>query len=82
MPNIKSAKKKMRQDNVRRKRNEALKNEIKKHLKSIRKASKEQAQAQLKETISLIDKAAKKHIFHKNKAARLKSAISRKLAQK
>ncbi|MFC1649409.1 30S ribosomal protein S20 [Patescibacteria group bacterium] len=44
---------------------------------AVRKAKKAPTEKNKKEAISLVDKAAKKNIFHKNKAARLKSQISK-----
>jgi len=40
------------------------------------------SQEQLKKVESVLDKAKKKGIYHKNKVARLKSAMSKKLAKK
>lgn len=78
MPNIKSAKKKLKQDRVRTKRNIKYEQLIEKAIKEIKK---KKDQNSLKKVYSIIDKAAKKKIIHKNKAARLKSRIS-KLAKK
>lgn len=74
MPVIKSAKKKLRQDKkrtvARAKQETSLKDAV--------KAAKSKPTA---ETVRLAtkaaDKAAKKHIIHKNKAARIKSALSK-----
>jgi small subunit ribosomal protein S20 len=74
MPNIKSAKKKMRQDKKRQELNKAYKNRYKKAVKVlVSKPTKKQ----LIETVSLVDKAAKKGVIHKNKASRLKSRLSK-----
>jgi small subunit ribosomal protein S20 len=74
MPNIKSAKKKMRQDKKRQEVNSAYKSRYKKAVKKyVSKPTKEQ----LKETVSLVDRAAKKGVIHKNKASRLKARLSK-----
>jgi len=48
---------------------------------AIRVAKKQKSAAKIAAAIKLVDRAAKKNVFHKNKAARIKSAIS-KLAPK
>ncbi len=77
MPNIKSAKKKQKQDIKRTKRNENYDLTIKKTIKNISKSTGKKQGDEVKKAYSIIDKAAKKNIIHKNKAARLKSKISR-----
>lgn len=78
MPVIKSAIKKLRQDKKREKRNSILENKLKDLVKKVKKNPTEKL---LKEVFSLADKAAKNHIIHKNKAARIKSSIA-KLSKK
>ena len=78
MPIIKSAKKKLKQDKKRRILNL-------RYLKSYRAAINKLKTAKTAEKIakmvnlaySKIDKAAKKNVIHKNKAARLKAAIAK-----
>lgn len=77
MPNIKSAKKKQKQDIKRTKHNENYDLTIKKTIKSLSKVGEKKQGNELKKAYSIIDKAAKRNIIHKNKAARLKSKISR-----
>lgn len=48
-------------------------------VKSVRKSPTKQ---HLSKTFTLLDKAAKRNIIHKNKAARLKSRLSRLLKKK
>lgn len=74
MPVIKSAKKKLRQD---KKRQESNKNgkELLKDL--VKKARKEPSVETIKQAVRAADKAAKNHIIHKNKAARLKATLSK-----
>ncbi|MBI2036468.1 30S ribosomal protein S20 [Candidatus Microgenomates bacterium] len=74
MPIIKSAIKKLRQDRKRTKINRAKKENLK---ELIKKAKKSKTAEAVKKAQSAIDKAAKTHLIHKNKAARLKSALSK-----
>lgn len=75
MPNLQSAKKKLRQDKKRQSRNLLYKKNYKKALKD---ALGKKAKELLSKAFSLIDKAAKKRIIHRNKAARLKRRLSKK----
>ena len=77
MPVIKSAKKKLRQDKKRTARNRDLKVEVKTLFK---KAVKEKTAKSVQEFFKATDKAAKNHILHKNKAARLKSRVAKLLS--
>lgn len=69
MPNIASAKKNLRKSRRRQKARRAVVEKIQKLLKM--KAGERG------KTQSLIDKAAKRKIYHKNKAARLVSKLNR-----
>lgn len=81
MPISKSAKKALRQGRRRRLVNLKIKTAYKKAIKDFSKAQKSKEQAKLLSTVfSQIDKAAKKGIIHKNKAARLRSQMSLKIA--
>ena len=85
MANIKSAKKRI--DTIKRQRDEnrliksTLSTSIKKFKKLLASNELEKAEAQLKETISLIDKAQTKGVIHKNnasnKVAKLSAALSK-----
>lgn len=79
MPIIKSAIKKLRKDIKRYKVNRAKK-DLAKNL--IKKAEKSKTAENIKWAISAIDKAAKAHLIHKNKASRLKSKLARLAAAK
>lgn len=79
MPVTKSAKKKMRQDKKRTVRNSRIKNLLKSFVK---KAKKEKSQKAVAEAIKIADKAAKNHIIAKNKAARIKSSLSKLINKK
>jgi small subunit ribosomal protein S20 len=74
MPVIKSAKKKLKQDKKRQIHNDKLKNLYKSLVKEAKKTSK---QTTIHDAVSAIDKAVKHRIIHKNKAARVKSALSK-----
>lgn len=79
MPIIRSAKKKLRQDIKKTKRNNYYKIAYEKAMHDIKKIGKDKAKATLtlKKAYSQIDKAVKKRIIHKNKAARLKSRVAK-----
>lgn len=78
MPQTKSAKKKLRVDVRRRRFNLAVKNKLKAALKKFKNTPSPDNFRQL---TSILDKAAKKNIIKKQKAARLKSRLS-KLVEK
>lgn len=78
MPNIKSAKKRMELSRVARSRNRAKRSRLRLAVKRVRQAeSAETAQASLREALVLLDRAATKRLLHPNKAARLKSKLTR-----
>jgi small subunit ribosomal protein S20 len=83
MPNIKSAKKRLKQNIGRRLRNRsakhALKTQCKKVLAAVEAGSPEQAEAELRLAAKKCDKAAAKHTIHRNAAARIKSRLSAKV---
>lgn len=74
MPVIKSAIKKLRQDKKREKQNDQVREVLK---SSIRSAKKIKTGKAVVKAISTVDKAAKMNIIHINKAARLKSTLSK-----
>ncbi len=74
MPIIKSAIKKVRKDKTRTKRNAKRETALKALLKKAR-ASKEKKV--ISQVFSALDKAAKVKLIHPNKAARLKSRLSK-----
>ncbi len=85
MPIIKSAKKRMIQATVRRGRNFAvrrsLKMAVRKFMDFIKAGEKTQATEVFANTQKVIDTAAKKNIIHANKAARMKSSLSKMIAE-
>lgn len=74
MPVIKSAIKKLRKDKKRQAENDQFRSNIDKAIRIFKKGKSKDT---LKSAVSLIDKAAKKNIFHENKAARLKSQLAK-----
>lgn len=79
MPVIKSAIKKARKDKARTTRNKRRENALKKLLKTARKSP---GAKNLAAVFSALDKAAKVKLIHPNKAARLKSRLSKLAASK
>ena len=75
MPIIKSAIKKMRKDKVRTARNIKRELNLKSLIKRVRKSG---SAIDLQKAFSALDKAAKVKLIHPNKAARLKSRLSKK----
>ena len=82
MPNIKSAKKKVRKDVKRTKQNAFYLNAIQKAMKLISKLKGGTESTSSKKALSIIDKAAKRKVIHKNKAARLKSRVMKLTSKK
>lgn len=79
MPVIKSAIKKARKDKTRTARNKKRGSAMKKLLKEARKSPTAQ---HLSAIFSALDKSAKVKLIHPNKAARLKSRLSKLAAHK
>lgn len=77
MPLLKSAKKKLRQDKKRQKRNASQKDYLKEVLK---KARKDPTVENIRIAVVAADKAVKKRLIHQNKAARIKSSLAKLIA--
>ena len=81
MPNIKSAKKRMRSNakkaNVNILVKGSMKTAIKKFEAAAKSGNKEEAATKLNIAIQRIDKAMSSGLVHKNKAARLKSRLTK-----
>lgn len=78
MPNIKSAKKRVKVNEVKALRNKALKSSLHTSVKKANiaiSAGAENKDEALKAAIKSIDKAVSKGILHKNTAARKKSSL-------
>ena len=77
MPHHKSAKKRVRTNEVRRRRNLEVKSQVRGAIKSVRAAgSGEAAQKALREAISTLDRAAKKGVLKSGTADRQKSRLT------
>ena len=82
MPNIKSAKKRVRIIEAKTARNKALKSNLKTMIKKADAAiasSAEDKEAAVRLAVKRIDPAAAKGLLHKNTAARRKAALAKKL---
>lgn len=83
MPITQSAKKALRQNKTRHKRNNKKKEAYKKLVKEFRKLvsgkDADKAKEKLAKVFQSLDKAAKTKVIEKNKASRLKSRLSKLL---
>lgn len=78
MANIKSAKKRIRNSEAKRLRNRYQHKSTRTMIKKVRLAtSKKEAEELLKKVTAMIDKLAKNNVIHKNKAANLKSKLTK-----
>ena len=83
MPNIKSAKKRMRQAEGRRALNRQQKSTLRSAVKRVRQAgTQEEAQTAYKEAEQLLDRAARKNLVPKNAAARNKRRLHKVVVEK
>lgn len=80
MPNIKSARKRVRQATKRRMHNKHLRSRLRTHIKGVLNAieagDRDAAMAAYQVAVPVIDSIADKGIIHKNKAARHKSRLN------
>ena len=79
MPITKQAEKKLRHDHKRAIEIKHVRSGLQKLVKSMRKHP---TQKSLTQVFSALDKAAKTHVIHKNKAARLKARLAKLLPKK
>ena len=82
MPNIKSAKKRVRINEAKAMRNKAVKSDLKTALKKADLAVANNAddkEAVIKTAIKKVEMACSKGILHKNNASRKKSALAKSL---
>jgi small subunit ribosomal protein S20 len=81
MPNSLSAKKRLRQSEVRRLRNRSIKSAVRTQLKKVRKAAQsgevEQAESAYRLAAKKLDKAGSKRVLHPNTCARYKSRLQK-----
>jgi len=80
MPNIASAKKRLRQNIATRERNRASRSFVRNRCKNVAKAvlvgSVDEAEKLFREAVKALDQASSKRIVHRNTAARKKSRLS------
>ncbi len=74
MPVIKSAIKKLRRDRKVTRANDLFRSSMNQALKT---ANKQKTAKAVSTAVSLVDHAVKKNLIHKNRAARIKSALSK-----
>jgi len=76
MAHHKSAKKRIKQDEVKTVQNKYVAKTMRNAVKKLRlETDKEAVAAALPKVVSMIDKLAKKNVIHANKAANLKSSL-------
>jgi small subunit ribosomal protein S20 len=77
MAHHQSAKKRIRQDEVKRVQNKYYSKTMRNAVRDLRAVSeKEAAVTQYPKVVSMIDRLVKKNLIHKNKAANLKSELA------
>ena len=80
MPNIKSAQKRMELGRKWQAKNRVARSRIRTGIKRVKAADDlETAEARLRDVTSLLDRAARRNLFHPNKVARLKSQLDRRV---
>ena len=83
MPNIKSAKKRVKVAEAKNLRNRMFKSQLKTTIKKFDAAAtegnKENAEAAYKAAVKSVDRAVSKGLLHKNNAARKKSSMASKM---
>lgn len=78
MPNIKSATKRMELSREANLRNRAKRSRLRGAIKRVRTtADASEARERLQEAFSLLDRAARTRLLHPNRAARIKSRLTR-----
>jgi len=81
MPNTKSAKKRLRQNETQRARNRDTKSTMRSQIRRVREALRdgniEQAEAEFRAAAKKIDRAGANNLIHKNAAARTKSRLQK-----
>lgn len=85
MPILRSAKKRLRQNEKRNLRNRshksALKTQVKKFFTSLKEGNVQTAAEELRLTVKKLDKSVDKGILHRNTANRRKSRLAKKFNQ-
>ncbi len=80
MANHKSALKRIRSNEAKRLRNRYQHKTTRNAIKKLRDSDKKEAEGMLPSVVSMIDKLAKNNIIHDNKAANLKSKLTKHVA--
>ena len=81
MPNIKSAKKRMRLSRMANMRNRAARSRLKTAIKRVHQSeSAESAESAYRRAQILLDRAATSRLLHPSTTARMKSKLARKVA--
>lgn len=81
MPQIRSSRKRMRQAEAAREHNRERRSQLRTAIKKVRgAASKEEAASAYTQAVSMLDRAARKNLVHRNAAARTKSRLARVVA--
>ena len=80
MANHKSSLKRIRSNESNRLRNRYQHRTTRNAIKKLREADKKEAETLFPSVVSMIDRLAKNNIIHNNKAANLKSQISKHVA--
>lgn len=86
MPNLRSAKKRMRIEEKRRARNKAVKSTVRTQITKARESiastpAEPQTEEAVRQAISALDRAVTKGVLHRNNAARRKSRLMARLNQ-
>ena len=82
MAHHKSAKKRIRQDEKKRLHNRYYKKSTRTAIRKVREMEdKGEAEKQLPSLFSMIDRLAKRNLFHPNKAANLKSGLAKHISR-
>lgn len=83
MPNMKSAEKRMRQNEIRRSRNRQRRSEMRTQIKKFRQLlseqKKDEARKLLQGVYAVIDRSAQRGVIHSKTAARYKSRLTKRL---
>ena len=78
MANHKSTKKRIRSSKVRQEGNKYLHKTVRNAMRSALVDNSKEGEKKTPKIISMIDKLEKRNVIHKNKAARLKSKLTKK----
>jgi small subunit ribosomal protein S20 len=77
VPRIKSAKKRMRQAAAATARNRTQRSQLRSAIKKVRSAAQAEAAEAYAAAVTVIDRAGRKNLIHRNAAARQKSRLAK-----